>query len=259
MQHYPARSSSGTVGARILTRRDTCGRNGRRILPARSRLHGVGLKLLLVFAVLTLPLPGRAQPAEDEIRVVGLSSGKAIVTLGSGGKPRVLRDGESLSSTIKLIKATPESALFEISGKRRSLALGTSQLSNARSNFTASSSVTLVADSRGHFLTTGSINGAMVQFLVDTGATMVSIGMADARRIGVNYLEGERSSTRTANGVAPVYRVKLDIVRLGDITLNNVDALVHESEMPFVLLGMSFLNRVEMNRTGTDLTLTKRY
>jgi aspartyl protease family protein len=59
--------------------------------------------------------------------------------------------------------------------------------------------------------------------------------------------------------VARVYRVKLDTVRVGDITLNNVDALVHESEMPFVLLGMSFLNRVEMRREGTDLTLTKRY
>lgn len=247
------------IGARILTRRDACGRIGRRILRARSLLQRVCLELLLLLAFLTLPAPGQAQQGEDEISVVGLSSGKAIVTLGSGGKPRVLRDGESLSSTIKLIKATPESALFEIGGKRRSLALGTSQLSNGRSNFNASSSVTLVADSRGHFMTTGSINGAMVQFLVDTGATMISMGIADARRIGVNYLEGERGSTRTANGVARVYRVKLDTVKLGDITLNNVDALVHESEMPFVLLGMSFLNRVEMNRTGTDLTLTKRY
>ena len=59
--------------------------------------------------------------------------------------------------------------------------------------------------------------------------------------------------------MARVYRVKLDTVKLGDITLNNVDALVHEAEMPFVLLGMSFLNRVEMRREGTDLTLTKRY
>jgi aspartyl protease family protein len=198
-------------------------------------------------------------PAEDEITVVGLSMGKAVVTYGNSTHPRVLRDGDSLSATIKLIKATPESALFEVNGKRRSLSLGTSQLSNGRSMFSASSSVTLVADSRGHFMTTGTINGGTVQFLVDTGATMISMGMADARRIGVNYLDGERGSTRTANGVARVYRVKLDSVRVGDITLNNVDALVHESEMPFVLLGMSFLNRVEMRREGTDLTLTKRY
>jgi aspartyl protease family protein len=213
----------------------------------------------ILFAFLVLPALGRAQPAEDEINVVGLSSGKAVVVVGSSGKPRVLRDGDTLSSGIKLIKATPESALFEIHGQRRSLALGTSQLSNARSSFNASSSVTLVADARGHFLTTGSINGAMVEFLVDTGATMVSMSVADARRIGINYLEGQRGTTRTANGVVRVYRVRLDIVKLGDITLNNVDALVHEADMPFLLLGMSFLNRVDMRREGTDLTLTKRY
>ena len=213
---------------------------------------------LILFALGTLPALGLAQQAVDEINVVGLSSGKAVVVFG-GGKPRVLRDGETLSSGIKLIKATPETALFEIDGKRRSLTLGTSQLSDPRSAFTASSSVTLVADARGHFLTTGSVNGAVVQFLVDTGATMVSMSMSDARRIGINYLQGQRGQTRTANGIINVYRVTLDSVKLGDITLNNVDALVHETEMPFLLLGMSFLNRVEMKREGTDLTLTKRY
>jgi aspartyl protease family protein len=213
----------------------------------------------ILAACLMLVALGRAQASDEEITVVGLSSGKAVVTLGGGGKLRVLRDGDSLTGTVKLVKATPESALFEINGKRRSLALGTSQLSSGRSIFNASSSVTLVADSRGHFFTTGTINGAMVQFLVDTGATMISLGLPDARRIGVNYLKGERGTSRTANGVARVYRVKLDVVKLGDITLNNVDALVHETEMPFVLLGMSFLNRVEMRRAGTDLTLTKRY
>jgi len=213
---------------------------------------------LILFALGTLPALGLAQQAVDEINVVGLSSGKAVVVFG-GGKPRVLRDGETLSSGIKLIKATPETALFEIDGKRRSLTLGTSQLSDPRSAFTASSSVTLVADARGHFLTTGSVNGAVVQFLVDTGATMISMSMSDARRIGINYLQGQRGQTRTANGIINVYRVTLDTVKLGDITLNNVDALVHETEMPFLLLGMSFLNRVEMKREGTDLTLTKRY
>jgi aspartyl protease family protein len=214
---------------------------------------------LILFTLLTLPALGLTQQAADEINVVGLSSGKAVVLLGGAGKPRVLRDGEALSSEIKLIKATPETALFEINGRRRSLTLGTSQLSDARSSFTASTSVTLVADARGHFLTTGSINGATVQFLVDTGATMISMSASDARRIGINYLEGQRGHTRTANGIIGVYRVTLDTVKLGDITLNNVDALVHETEMPFLLLGMSFLNRVEMRREGTDLTLTKRY
>ena len=64
---------------------------------------------------------------------------------------------------------------------------------------------------------------------------------------------------QTANGTATAYRVKLDTVRLGDITLNNVDALVHDQDMPWVLLGMSFLNRVEMRREGSNLTLIKRF
>jgi aspartyl protease family protein len=223
-------------------------------MPARPHK----LRLILAAGLIVSAL-AHASQQEDEINLVGLSIGKAVVVVGDGGKPRVLRDGDALSSGVKLIKATPESALFEINGKRRSLTLGNSQLANGRSTFNASSSVTLVADVRGHFMTSGSINGASVQFLVDTGATMISLGLADARRIGLNYLEGERGMSRTANGTARVYRVKLDVVRLGDITLNNVDALVHEADMPFVLLGMSFLNRVEMTRTGTDLTLTKRY
>jgi aspartyl protease family protein len=121
-------------------------------------------------------------------------------------------------------------------------------------------SVVLAADSRGHFFTTGAINGGSVRFLVDTGASFVSIGSGDAKRLGIDYLKGERSFTSTANGVVPTYRVKLDEVRLGDVTLNNVDAMVHtDNALQFVLLGMSFLNRMEMRRDGEKLVLTKRY
>lgn len=216
--------------------------------------------MLLVAAVASGVASAQQPPPEEEINVVGLSSGKAVIQLNSSPKPRVLRDGDALpGGIIKLIKATPESALFEINGKRRSLTLGNNQISNARSTFNASSSVTLVADVRGQFMTTGSINGATVQMLVDTGATFVALGVADARRMGINYLQGERAVSRTANGIAHVFKVKLDSVRVGDISLTNVDATVHDSDMPFALLGMSFLNRVEMRREGTDLTLTKRY
>jgi aspartyl protease family protein len=64
----------------------------------------------------------------------------------------------------------------------------------------------------------------------------------------------------TANGVVPAYKVKLDEVRIGDIVLNNVDALVHAGDnLPIALLGMSFLNRMEMKRDGDKMVLTKRY
>jgi aspartyl protease family protein len=120
--------------------------------------------------------------------------------------------------------------------------------------------VVLTPDRNGHFVASGSINGAAVRFLVDTGATMVAMNVEEARRAGVNYLAGERGYSQTANGMTAIYRVKLAQVSLGDITLRDIDGVVHEnSALPIVLLGMSFLGKLEMRRTGESLTLTKRY
>jgi len=193
---------------------------------------------------------------EQDIEIVGLSQGRAVI-VGANGKPKVYRDGDTLPNGARLIRATPESALFEIDGKRRTLTMG-SHVSTA-TPASGAARVTLIADERGHFVTLGSINGASMRFLVDTGATMISIGIGDARRIGLDYLKGEQGYSRTANGVARVYKLRLDTVRVGDITLNGVDAQVHDSDLPWALLGMSFLNRVEMNRQGENLTLVKRY
>ena len=104
------------------------------------------------------------------------------------------------------------------------------------------------------------LDGVSVRFLVDTGATLVSMSSADATRIGISYTKGERGTTYTANGPALAYRIKLDTVKVGDITLHGVDGLVLDGEkLPVILLGMSFLNRMEMRREGTSMTLIKRY
>lgn len=105
----------------------------------------------------------------------------------------------------------------------------------------------------------GMINGTSVKFLVDTGATMVSLGASDARRLGIDTSKGQRGMSSTANGMAPMTQVKLDTVRVGDVTLNNVDALIGQTDMPYALLGMSFLNRMEMQRDGSTMTLKKQY
>ena len=99
----------------------------------------------------------------------------------------------------------------------------------------------LTADGQGHFLTIGTINGITVRFLVDTGASLISMSGSDAKRLGLNYTAGQKGAVSTANGIVPAYRVKLDEVRIGDITLNNVDGVVHAGNaLPVVLLGMSF-------------------
>ena len=99
-----------------------------------------------------------------------------------------------------------------------------------------------------------------MSFLVDTGATFVSIPGKDARRMGIDFTKGPRGITQTANGPAPVYRIKLDSIRLGDIELLNVDAMVMDGGgLDEALLGMSFLDRVEMRREGQTMTLIRRF
>ncbi|MCU0869007.1 MAG: retroviral-like aspartic protease family protein [Burkholderiales bacterium] len=189
------------------------------------------------------------------VNVVGLFPGKAIVIV-DGGKPRTLAAGESVGA-VKLISATSEQAVFEIEGRRRSLGMG--QAANVAGAASGRPTVTLMADGAGHYLTPGAINGIPMRFLVDTGATMVSMGLADAKRLGIAYTRGERGMSTTANGTIPVYRVKLDTVKIGSIVLNQVDGLVQESDMPFVLLGMSFLNRLELKQEGPQLTMVQRF
>ena len=205
----------------------------------------------IIVALLTCPA------AAQEVSVLALFEGKALLAV-DGGKPRTVRAGETYAG-VKLISANSEEAVVSVNGKRQRLKLGEGIYSTA-SVPSGHVTVTLNSDGSGHFITSGSINGAAMKFLVDTGATMVSMGLEDARRSGVNYLAGTRGHSQTANGITPVYKVKLGSVRLGDITLNDVDGLVHENNsLPLVLLGMSFLGQLEMRREGNSLTLTKRY
>ncbi|HVL76806.1 MAG TPA: retropepsin-like aspartic protease, partial [Noviherbaspirillum sp.] len=98
-----------------------------------------------------------------------------------------------------------------------------------------------------------------VQMLLDTGATLIALPAADARRLGIDYRNGAIRYLNTANGVVPAYLVRLDRVKVGDIELHGVDAVVQEQGLPIILLGMSFLNRTEMRREGTQMVLTRRF
>lgn len=192
-----------------------------------------------------------------EVQVVGLFTGKAIVVV-DGGKPRTLSAGQSVGN-VKLISASSESAVIEIDGKRRTVTTGGQVVMGGYAK-SAKPTVTLSADLGGHYYAEGAINGIPMRFLVDTGATMVSLGASDARRLGINFRQGERGISNTANGPAVVYKVKFNTVKVGNITLNGIDGLVHESaDMPFALLGMSFLNRLELRHDREQLTMTQRY
>jgi len=174
-----------------------------------------------------------------------------------GGSPRTLSPGQKTAEGVVLLGVENQTASLEVNGQKRTLSMGQAYSSTPRD---ARQLVTLAADASGHFTALGSINGGSVRFLVDTGATFVSLTAAEARRLGINYLQGERGQLQTANGVATGYRIKLDSVRVGQVELNNVDGVVSENDaMGMSLLGMSFLNRMEMKRDGQSMTLTRRF
>jgi aspartyl protease family protein len=215
-------------------------------------------KALFILAALTLLLLPLRSSAAD-VNVVGLFNGKAVLTI-DGGKPRTLSVGETSPEGVKLLSATSEAAVVDYKGQRQTLGVGHGTRIGSSAADTGTGQVTLIADSRGHFVTTGTINGVSVRFLVDTGASAVSFSVEEARRLGISYLNGTPSRASTANGTVPAYRVKLDNVRVGDITLSNVDGVVVDgSGMNIALLGMSFLNRTQMKRDGDTLTLIRRY
>ena len=196
-----------------------------------------------------------------EINLNGAMGSKALLVI-DGGKPRWLATGETSPEGIKLVSVSGDTAVVEMDGRRQTLVMGQSArlTGGGASSASAKSSVVLGADGQGHFVTNGAINGITVRFLVDTGASFVSLSGSEAKRLGINYLAGERTFSSTANGVVPTYKIKLDEVRIGTVTLNNVDGMVHAGDnLPIVLLGMSFLNRMEMKRDGDKMTLIKRF
>lgn len=196
-----------------------------------------------------------------DISVTALFGGKAQFVI-NGGKPRMLSAGETSPEGVKLISADSKGAVIEFQGKRQNLALGSGMRIAGANPASGSSgaSVTLTADAQGHYQTLGQVNGGTVRFLVDTGATSIALSSSEARRLGINYLNGQRGYTQTANGRAAAYRITLDTVKVGDITLQAVDAVVLEGDgLKIALLGMSFLNRTEMKRDGQALTLIRRF
>ena len=200
---------------------------------------------------------GSAAAAATDVNVIGLFSTKAVVVINRGN-PRTLSVGETTAEGVKLISVDRNGAVLEIDGKRQTLEMG-QHFATAASK-TTGGSVTLAADNRGHYITDGQVNGQHIRFLVDTGATLVALGSTDARRMGIDYTRGDRGYSIVADGRrVPSYRVKLDSVTVGDITVFGVDASVTEGDMGAALLGMSFLSRMEMRREGQELILSKRY
>ena len=209
--------------------------------------------LIWLTALLTAPAL-----AVTQLNVVGLFSGKAVVAI-NGSAPQTISAGQTKSG-VKLISADSESATFLVEGKQQTLKMGQAASVAGASGPANNSPVSLYADQAGHFFGNLSINGASLKYVVDTGATTVALNSGDAKFAKIDYEKGERIIMSTANGEVSAYLVKLNMLKIGTIILNNVEATVNEGGSPsVVLLGMTALNHLDMKRDNSIMTLSKKY
>lgn len=215
--------------------------------------HGISKLTLFVISMLI----SHSAVADTKVNVVGLFTNKAIIMV-NGGKPKTLSVGQTFDG-VKLIAADSKTATLQIAGKIKQLEMGQAASVGGNSE-NAVSSVTLYANTQGHFVSDCLINGASLKFLLDTGATTVALNSGDAKFANIDYKRGQTVQVGTANGVVTAYRVTIDHLKIGGITLNQVEASVLEGGSPsVVLLGMSALNRLDMKQQDIALTLTKKY
>jgi aspartyl protease family protein len=184
------------------------------------------------------------------------SMGERAALLLIDGQPRTVSVGNTVQG-VRLLSVAGNEAMVEVGGRRLALRIGVAPVSGGGAT-ARGQEIVLTAGPGGHFNTTGSINGKTVQFLVDTGATMIGLSQAEANRIGLDYRNGERGMVQTANGAVPAHVVNLNSVRIGDVEVSGIQAIVTPGSMPFVLLGNSFLTRFQMRRENDVMRLEKR-
>lgn len=208
------------------------------------------------FIALSLLLAALPAGAAD-VALIGVIGDKAAVIAIGGGEPKAVKLGQSWSG-VKVIAVEKTQATVEVDGRQRVLKLGQHYRSTAAGD--GRQSVVLAADPRGHFFADASVNGKPMRFVIDTGASVVALLAADATRMGIDWRKGQQAPIQTANGATTGYLVRLQSVRVGGIELQDVDGVVLEQGLGgFGLLGMSFLNRVQMRRDGDKMELIRRF
>lgn len=224
----------------------------RAVSPERKRVAGAWRPPAFFSLLLALASPALAQ----QVALAGLSANRALLVI-DGAPPRFMSPGQTLQG-VKLLSAQGESAVVEINGQRQTLRVGDAPVHVGGSAVVGGQRIVLTADAAGHFLPQGQINGRSVQFMVDTGATLIAISESEARRLNLKFETGLPVRITTANGTVNAYQIQLGSVRVGDVQVYDVPAVVAPQPMPFVLLGNSFLMRFQMQRLNDQMTLEKR-
>ena len=215
-------------------------------------MHTLRLTLL---ALLLYLAPGLGLAAEVGVKVIALFADKALLQVGN--KQKIVKKGETFEGVL-LQSASGRGAVVVIDGKATKLNLNQSIAGNFKKP--ERSNLRIYPDASGMYFVDGKINGQRTNFLVDTGATMVTLSGDKARQLKIDFRKGRPETVQTAASMVPAWVVRLDSVRVGGIQVRNVDAFVLAGRHPTeVLLGNSFLKHLQIQRAGSVLELKKRF
>ena len=192
----------------------------------------------------------------SSVSLAGRMGDRALLVVN--GQPHTVAMGGTVAG-VRLLRWSGDEAEVEVAGARSRLRVGgtPAQIGAARAP-AAAREIVMTASSGGHFTPAGAINGQAVRFVVDTGATLVSMGKDEALRLNLDLSGARNGVSQTANGPVAVQIVVLDRVRVGEVEINNVGAVVLPQPLPFILLGNSFLSRFQMRRDNDVMRLELR-
>lgn len=211
---------------------------------------------LTISMFIILCIPQNVWSQDLQILVMGLYRDHAVLEINQ--QQHFLSVGQRTPEGVTLISANSNQAILDIAGRQ-----GVFELNNrvgAMYSAPVEMPVVSIWPTNGMYLTSGSVNEYTVDFMVDTGASVIAINGETAKRLGLDYLSANQIGVRTASGVELAYSIELESVQLGDISLENVAAVVIDGPEPQrALLGMSFLNAFDMERKGERLDLRQKF
>jgi aspartyl protease family protein len=194
--------------------------------------------------------------ASKIIEVQALMPGM-VVLLINDERVTLKNDSPSVQG-VKLFSSSTQSAVLEIDGEKKTVYMGSAVSTQFSQREIISEQI--IADKYGMFRAHGSINGQSIKFLIDTGASSVAMSAKEARRLGIQYrLKGKPIKTNTASGIANGWALNLDSVSLGPLVEKNVRGTVIDGDYPYqVLLGMTFLNRMKVDKEGNKMVISQK-
>jgi aspartyl protease family protein len=190
-----------------------------------------------------------------DVEVLGLFKNAAYLKVN--GKEQLVKAGSSFEG-VQLLQADSKKARIVFNGQEQTVTVSTRI--SAHYQQPSLRQVSIRKNANHQYITTALINGRSTEVLVDTGANVMAINSVTADALGLNYRDGVPHAVSTASGKVLAYGVMLDSVELGSIRVNKVEASVLQGDFPeSVLLGMSYLQHVEMREKSGVLMLLKRY